>query len=129
MPYLLPFKVGIIGTRERDTLVDFNIVLEAFSDLSNSLGGTDYHIISGGCPIGADRFAERIAKDYSYPITIYYANWDLYGKRAASVRNLTIAQHSDYLIACVSKDRKGGTEMTIKMFIKHKGSDNNLILV
>lgn len=43
-------------------------------------------------------------------------------------RNTLIAQDSDKLIACVAPDRKGGTEDTIKKFVKLHGKDNLIIV-
>ena len=57
---------------------------------------------------------EIIAKKYQIPIKIYYAQWNKLGKCAGYARNTDIARDSDILIAVVNKDRKGGTEDTIK---------------
>lgn len=75
-------------------------------------------IISGGCPRGADRIAEGIAKSRGIPILIFYPNWKKYRKSAGLIRNTEIAKNSDILIACVSDDRKGGTEDTIKKYMR-----------
>ncbi len=56
------------------------------------------------------------------------ANWKKFGRAAGFIRNTDIAENSDILIACVSKDRTGGTEDTIKKFLKEKDR-NNLILI
>ena len=103
-------RIGIIGSRRRDSDADFQKCLDAF--------GTVYEdgdrIVSGGCPKGGDRFAELIAKARGIPIMIYYPNWDKYHKAAGFVRNTNIAEDSDVLIAVVAEDRTGGTEDTIK---------------
>ena len=65
-----------------------------------------------------DRFAEVLAKQYGIPILICYPNWNKYKKGAGFVRNSQIAQESDYLIACTTTNKKGGTEDTIKKFEK-----------
>ena len=75
-------------------------------------------IVSGGCPKGGDRFSEVIAKKYGIPILIFYPNWNKYGRGAGLVRNSDVANNSDILIGCVSKDRTGGSEDTIKKFLK-----------
>ena len=79
-------------------------------------------IVSGGCPQGADRFAEVIAKKHGLPILIFYHNWDRFGKSAGFERNTRIAEYSKTLIARVTPDRKGGTEDTIKKFQKLDGT-------
>jgi hypothetical protein len=123
-------KVGIVGTRTRDTLQDYDRIKVAFFCLRDKLGAhtDDFHIISGGCRMGADRFAERMAEDCQMTITIYYPKWNRLGRRAGAIRNKQIAEESDYLIACVSPDRKGGTEITIKEFLKLKNKDKLIIV-
>ena len=107
-------KIGIIGSRRRDTSEDYQKVLNKFWEIND--GNTI--LISGGCPKGGDKFAEIIAKEYHIPINIYYADWKKYGKSAGFIRNTYIAEDSDILIACVAKDRTGGTEDTIKKYLK-----------
>lgn len=107
-------KIGIVGSRRRDSQGDFLKVARKFAELYES---GDW-IVSGGCPKGGDMFAEKIAKSIGVPILIFYPAWEKYGRSAAFVRNADIAEHSDELIACVAADRKGGTEDTIKKFVK-----------
>ncbi len=106
--------IGIIGTRQRDTPVDYLKVWEAFRHIYED----GDNIISGGCSKGGDRFAEKIARENNIPILVIPANWKRDGKVAGLMRNTLIAGKCDYLIACVSKDRKGGTEDTIKKFLR-----------
>jgi len=42
------------------------------------------------------------------------SEWNKYGRGAGIARNTLIANNCDILIACVSPDRTGGTEDTIK---------------
>lgn len=114
-------RIGIVGSRRRNTKEDYKLVEQAF--LAHT--GNDTEIVSGGCPRGADSFAEMIAEKYQIPIKIYYAKWAQYGKSAGFIRNGKIAEDADILIACVAEDRLGGTEDTIKKF----GDKGELILV
>lgn len=107
-------NVGIIGSRERDSEADFNAVLAAFRALAAKSPVTC--IVSGGCRRGGDRFAEVIADIYDLPIAIFYPDWKRDGRAAGFVRNGDIAKKSHDLIACVSAQRKGGTEDTIRKF-------------
>lgn len=116
--------IGIVGSRSRDSLQDFNKVKEAFLKLYED--GDE--IVSGGCPQGGDRMAELIAKVEQIPIKIYYAQWKKHGRAAGFIRNSDIAEDADILIACVAEDRTGGTEDTIKKFLKRRPEDK-LILV
>lgn len=119
-------KVGIVGTRRRDTSKDYIVVEEAFDRLLTAWSGVEVHIVSGGCLRGGDRFAQQIAKKYGLPITIFYPDWRRLGKGAGIVRNTTIAVECDVLIACVNPDRIGGTEDTIR---KVKGLGKEVIIV
>lgn len=118
-------KIGIVGSRSRDKTEDYAKVLNKFDELRTDEPTT---IISGGCPIGADEFAETISMRYGLPIIIHHADWNKHGNKAGFIRNTLIAFDSDILIACVSKCRTGGTEDTIRKFKLDKG-DKNLYIV
>jgi len=114
--------VGIVGSRRRDTLDDLMLVDAAFRKVTENFKVTQ--IISGGAKKGGDRFAEIIAAKYDVPIKIFYPDWSKYGRIAGFTRNTDIAKESDILIACVHPDRKGGTEDTIKKYLKfHKSAE------
>lgn len=117
--------IGIVGTRRRDGPKDFVKVRNAFFERYEQ-GDL---IVSGGCPSGGDRFAEKIARSYGIPILIFYPNWNEYGKRAGFVRNTDIAMYSDILIACVARDRKGGTEDTVGKWKHYHRRNENLVLI
>jgi len=104
--------IGIVGSRRRNDAADFAAVEKALLDI---LQPGD-RLVSGGCPRGADSFAERIAKKRGLSITIHYPDWDGVGKSAGFVRNTYIAEDADVLIACVAPDRRGGTEDTIHKY-------------
>lgn len=110
--------IGIIGIRERNREEDHQAVCDAFDEIYEK----GDRICSGGCPKGGDQFAHEIARHTGIPILIFYPNWKRYGKGAGFVRNGLIARESNVLIACVSKNRTGGTEDTITKFEKrHPG--------
>ncbi len=115
--------IGIIGTRRRDSQKDYKIVRKAFLNICKR----EDKIVSGGCSKGGDRFAEILVDHFLTPIIIYKPKWHL-GRHAGLMRNTDIAKKSDILIACIAKDRKGGTEDTIKKFIAINDR-KNLILV
>tara|TARA_Y100000034_G_scaffold85857_1_gene102926 strand:+ start:557 stop:913 length:357 start_codon:yes stop_codon:yes gene_type:complete len=106
--------IGIIGSRRRNTARDHLLVQKEFDRIYKE----GDRIVSGGCPKGGDRFAQIIAVQRGITIIIHYPDWKRLGKTAGFVRNAKIAKESDVLIACVSKDRTGGTEDTIKKFEK-----------
>lgn len=114
-------KLGIVGSRQRCSIEDGELLLGRIVELSPSM------IISGGCPLGADWFAEKWAKKLGIPITIFYPKLrdsKTYTqeeiRRAMYARNSQIAFESECLIALVAPDRRGGTENTIEHFKKYK---------
>lgn len=118
--------IGIVGSRRRNGAPDMKAIEEVL--LTNYEDGD--RIVSGGCPVGADCFAEYLAKKHQIPILIHYAKWSKYGNRAGFVRNNDIARDADLLIACVAEDRKGGTEDTIQKFLNlFQKSPDKVILV
>jgi hypothetical protein len=131
--------VGIVGSRRRELPSDMVLVEQAFRKVY--VPGKTV-IVSGGCPKGADHFAEYIAAQLGLPrderisdagsallqgprIIIHYPDVEAFSTvpprwrstRANYSRNELIARDSrDHLIACVGPDRKGGTENTIQHF-------------
>jgi hypothetical protein len=103
-------KIGIVGSRRRNSQIDKKILLKAFKSIYKE-GDT---IVSGGCPTGGDRFAEEIASEYGLPITIHYPNWNKLGRAAGFIRNSQIANDCDILLALIAEDRTGGTEDTVR---------------
>jgi len=114
--------IGIIGARRRDAQCDFEACMAAFVKVYEP----GDKIVSGGCPKGGDRFANKIAKMLGLTIIIHYPNWDVHGRSAGFVRNTLIAEDADILIAVVAFDRKGGTEDTIK---KAKALGKKVVIV
>lgn len=117
--------IGIVGSRSRDSSRDFLAVHKQFKEIY--MDG-DW-ICSGGCSAGGDAFAYRLHQDYVTPYLEFPAFWKKHGKVAGFLRNTDIAKAADVLIACVSEDRTGGTEDTVKKFIKFNGGEEGLYLV
>ena len=107
-------KVGVVGSRRRDSGSDLDRVRKAIELVLKWHNVGALWLVSGGCPKGGDRFAEVIAKERGWPITIFYPDWGGFGKSAGFVRNAKIVEESDFIIACVSSDRTGGTEDTVR---------------
>ena len=127
-------KIGIIGSRSRNSEADFNKLSSFLDDYLSMLekGGHTFSFVSGGCPKGGDHFAEIIAKELNIPITIYYPDVkDAKSKgeyaKACYARNLLIAKHSTELIALPNSEKKSGTLHTIINFQKMHGK-NAIIL-
>ncbi len=107
-------KIGIVGSRKRNTIRYKNSLLELLR-VNDWLNSDKVMYISGGCYIGGDKFAEEIAHQYNINILIFYANWSKYGKGAGYKRNKLIANECDILIAIPNPDKDGGTEHTISL--------------
>lgn len=103
--------IGIVGSRRRSWEQDYQKCLNKFNEIYKP----GDKLVSGGCAVGGDFFAYRIASMMGLSITIHFADWNgSDGKRAGFVRNTRIATDCDILIALVAEDRLGGTEDTVK---------------
>jgi len=128
--------IGIIGTRRRDNKPAYTKTCRAFDKVYCD----GDKIVSGGCEIGGDRFAELIHECRGIPMDIHFPNEDdldpvilRKNPRAAwaiinYARNKLIARDADILIAVVAADRKGGTEDTIKHFRKKFGKTEKQLI-
>ena len=110
-------RLGIVGSRRRNKLSDKILIRKKVKELN------PLEIVSGGCKQGADRFAEQITKELRIKKKIFLPEKPkrmVYHEfvKAFFSRNKQIAEYSDMLIALVAPDRKGGTENTIKHFLK-----------
>ena len=121
-------KIGIVGTRTKDTNIYLKKVNDAF--LLKYLDGDT--IVSGGCKQGGDRFAVVLKNLYKVPYIEHLPDKSKLDKELLKknprasyaiinhARNTLVAEDSDILIAVVADgDRRiGGTEDTIKKFKK-----------
>jgi len=119
--------IGIVGSRRRDSKTDYKATCVVF----DSAYEDGDKIVSGHCPKGGDRFAEKIAAKLGLTednggLILHRPDWAQYGKSAGFVRNTYIAEDADVIIAVVTKDRTGGTEDTVK---KAKKLGKTIILV
>ena len=110
-------KTAVIGTR---TFENYQQLCETLGNLAN----TPTEIISGGAT-GADALAERYAKENNLPLTIHLANWKEYGKAAGPIRNKTIIEECEQLVAFWDGQSKG-TNHTIKT-AKAKGKPTKVV--
>jgi len=127
--------IGIIGTRKRDTSVAFKLIRKVFDEIFEE-GNI---LCSGGCPKGADRYAEQLAKAEGIPIITFYPNYKRFKGGAPIIRNGDIADTADMIIACVMhpedgidavlERKSGGTEDTLKKFVKRNGDKTKIYLV
>ncbi len=113
-------NVGVVGSRRRTSEKDKDVLRQIL--LRRIQKGDNIHLVSGGCELGADSWAEALAVELGLGITIHYPdesklppNPDYYDRvRMYYARNGLIARDCNILLAFVAPDRKGGTENTIK---------------
>ena len=92
-------KTAIVGTRTAD---DY----EALKSILENLIPKPTEIISGGAS-GADKLAERYAKENSLLITILKPDWQTHGKSAGPIRNLEIVATCERLVALWNGESRG----------------------
>lgn len=114
-------RIGIVGSRRRNTLADRMIVYDIVRTAIRKFGKENVVIVSGACSRGADHFAAEAAKvfgvellEFPVPLDPPIAEGDRneYRKRAFA-RNRLIVENSGIVFALVHEDRKGGTENTV----------------
>ncbi|MHB8407861.1 MAG: hypothetical protein ACYDHY_07065 [Acidiferrobacterales bacterium] len=109
-------KVGIVGSRARNSMRDRKIILDLVTLLTKNRD--DIMLVSSGCPQGADNFAEQAAVVHLLPIIVHRPEGTIANKwefrNAAFARNKLIAQECDVLYALCDPSREGGTENTIQ---------------
>ena len=112
-------KIGIVGSRN---FKDYNILSEKLEHIKPEIKV----VISGGAP-GADRLAEKWAKEHGKSLTVYPADWLTYGKSAGYIRNADIVKNSDKIIAFWDGESKG-TKHTINL-CKKNNKECEVVLV
>ena len=84
-------RVIIAGSRKYN---DYDKMLEELDNLGIHLINTiDTIEIVSGHASGADALGERFAKAYNYPLKIFPAEWNKYGKAAGPIRNEQMAKY------------------------------------
>lgn len=99
-------KVIIAGGRDFD---DYEMLKNKCDHLLSNLFG-DIEIVSGTAS-GADKLGERYATEKGYPIKHFPADWAKEKRSAGIVRNIQMAEYSDFLIACHDGFSRGTNHM------------------
>jgi hypothetical protein len=91
----------------------------------------EIHIVSGGAK-GADTLAEWYAKERSYQMHVFPAEWDKFGKSAGYIRNKQmhqfIAQFSNRGCVCFWDEVSKGTQHNFEL-CKTYGTPLRIIIV
>lgn len=90
-------KVAVIGSRSFNDYERLKSVLSLFPISV---------IVSGGA-VGADSLGERYADENNIQKEILLPQWDLFGKKAGLMRNTTIIENSEIVIAFWDQKSKG----------------------
>jgi hypothetical protein len=95
-------NLGVVGSR---TFVDKDLIFAWLCRVNQDLGPFD-KIITGDSQ-GADLIAESWAKCKNIETKICYADWTTLGTKASYLRNISIIDNSDFVIAFWDGDSKG----------------------
>lgn len=103
--------LAIVGSR---TLTDYEFVKDELNYFFTSWYVSD--IITGGA-VGADSWGELYARQSNIPVTIIRPDYTKYGKGAPFIRNTTIAEKCNLMVAFWDGQSRG-TEDVIKKAVK-----------
>lgn len=95
-------RLSIVGGR------NFNDYALLANTIFSSLCPLDFitEIISGGAK-GADTLGANFAENNDISLKVFPAEWDKYGKRAGFIRNQTIVDNCDIVLAFWNGKSKG----------------------
>lgn len=113
----LILKVAIIGSRD---FVDYDFLKKNVDEIINRIGQSITLVVSGGAK-GADSLAERYADEKKIEKKIIEADWEKYGKKAGILRNTSIINNSDIVIAFWDYNSHGTKDSINKA--KQKGKE------
>ena len=87
-------KLIIAGTR---TFNRYDILEKYAEEYIEKHEGKEVEVVSGHAE-GADKLGEKFAVEKGYPLTIFKANWNKYGKAAGPIRNEEMAKYATHCI-------------------------------
>lgn len=109
-------KIAIIGSR---TFEDYSFLKEKIQEIikEKNIELNEITVVSGGAK-GADFLGKKFSEEFSLNYIEYPADWERYGRGAGPIRNKTIVQNSDLVIAFiqgVSKGTKNAISQALKL--------------
>ena len=94
-------NVGVVGSRSFN---DYPLLEKTLNNIIENK--EDVTIVSGGAS-GADSWAEVYSIKHNCQLKVFEAEWDKYGKKAGMIRNKTIVEESDLIVAFWDGQSKG----------------------
>ena len=85
---------------------DYNNFTVQMNNIISKLNTEDIIILSGHC-LGVDALGEKYAVEKGYELKLFPADWTRYGRAAGPVRNRTMAEIADLVIAFWDGKSKG----------------------
>lgn len=101
-------RVGIVGGR------DFTDYEMAKNYIHNTLNVNNIKLIVSGGARGADYIGALFAERHNIPTSIFKPDWDTHGKKAGFLRNSTIVENCDVLVAFWDGQSKGTKDSITK---------------
>ena len=102
-------RLAVVGSRSFDNYSFMELVLSKFPH---------FILVSGGAE-GADKLAERYAKENDLEVIIHKPEWKLYKRKAGMVRNTFIVRDCNAVVAFWDEKSKE-TKMIIDLAKKQK---------
>lgn len=90
-------KLAIVGTHSIEETQENYALMRAAVFRTVNFEKID-QIVSGGA-LGIDTMAEMLAAEFDFPMKVYRAEWNKYGRSAGPRRNTFIVNHCDRLVA------------------------------
>ena len=133
-----PIRVGIVGSRKyenRKKIKEFIFKLKTDK-------GSNTIIVSGGCKIGADKYAKKYALELGLQyqeFPPFHENWNIYCPKVKRdygkpynvknffARNKIIAAYSDYIVAFIPRGVESPGSMSTINYAKKFGKKHLVI--
>jgi hypothetical protein len=100
----------VTGSRDwpSETLVQ-SAIRRAMGDLHSDLGTSEFVVVHGACPTGADAMADRYARSIGIIVDAYPADWKTFGKRAGHMRNRAMVDSRPDILLAFNYNSSRGT--------------------
>ena len=99
-------KLAIVGSRNYSNYTQACQQIDiALSQWSKSPSDVT-EVVSGGAA-GADKMAERWARERGIPVKVFKPDWDKHGKAAGPLRNQSIIEYATHVVAFPSREGRG----------------------